>query len=116
MPALLIGKTSVYSKSPFVIISSHSQKEQDMSENVLGYYRNLNSLRYGNEYCVEYWRLVWENPFFLFNWSLFQSRSYNCTWLVRVGLKTEPMHGGGEQANGYAACHSPPNWEGHLAI
>ncbi len=25
--------------------------------------------------------------FFLFNWSLFQSRSYNCTWLVRVGLK-----------------------------
>ncbi len=36
-----------------------------------------------------------KKPFFLFNWSLFQSRSYNCTWLVCVGLKNKPMHGGG---------------------
>ncbi len=28
-----------------------------MIKNVLGYYRNLGSLRYGNEYCVEYRRL-----------------------------------------------------------
>ncbi len=33
--------------------------------------------------------------------------------LVCVGLKNEPMHGGGERANGYAACHSPSKWEGH---
>ncbi len=25
--------------------------------------------------------------FFLFNWSLFESRSYNSTWLIHVGLK-----------------------------
>ncbi len=31
--------------------------------------------------------------------------------LVRVGLKNEPMHGGGVRANGYAARHSPPKWE-----
>ncbi len=37
-------------------------------------------------------------------------------WLVRVGLKNEPMHGSGKQANGYAACHSPAIWEGLLAI
>ncbi len=36
--------------------------------------------------------------------------------LVREGLKNEPMHGGGERANVYAARHSPPKWEGHLAI
>ncbi len=24
------------------------------------------------------------------------------------------MHGGGERANGYAAHHSPPKWEGRL--
>ncbi len=36
--------------------------------------------------------------------------------LVRVGLKNEPMHGGGERANGYAASHSPPKWERRLAM
>ncbi len=32
--------------------------------NVLSYYRNLGSLRYGNEYCVEYRRLSEKNVFF----------------------------------------------------
>ncbi len=35
---------------------------------------------------------------------------------VRVGLKSEPMHCGGERANGYTAHHSPQKWEGRLAI
>ncbi len=39
---------------------------------ILGYYRNLGSLRYGNEYCVG--DAVWEKIFFfLFNWSLFNN-------------------------------------------
>ncbi len=37
-------------------------------------------------------------------------------WLVCVVLKNEPMYGGGERANVYTARHSPPKWEGHLAI
>ncbi len=40
----------------------------------------------------------------------------NARRLVREGLKNELMYGGGEQANGYAARHSPPKWEGRLAI
>ncbi len=46
-----------------------------------------------------YWvsTLSMGKPFFLFNWSLFQSRCYNCTWLVCVRLKNEPMQGGGEE-------------------
>ncbi len=42
--------------------------------------------------------------FFLFNWSLFQSRSYNCTSIGSCWIKkNEPLHGGGTRANGYAA-------------
>ncbi len=77
--------------------------------NVLGYYRNLGSLRYGNEYCVEYRRLSEKNIFF--NHAVITARR-----LVRVGLKNEPMHGGGARANGYATHHSPQKWEGRLAI
>ncbi len=36
-------------------------------------------------------KLVWGKNPYLFHWSLFESRSYNCTWLVRVGLKSDPM-------------------------
>ncbi len=40
------------------------------STNVLGYYRNLSSLRYENEYCVER-RCMGKTHFFLFNWSFY---------------------------------------------
>ncbi len=36
-------------------------------------------------------------------------------WFVE-DKKNEPMHGSGERANGYAARHSPPKWQGRLAI
>ncbi len=37
-------------------------------------------------YCIKISTLsMGKKNVFLFNWSLFQSCSYNCTWLVRVG-------------------------------
>ncbi len=69
-------------------------------------YLHFASLSIFHFYCVEYRCLNGKNPCFLFNWSLFESRNYNCTWLVHVGLKNEQMHGRGERANGYAVRHN----------
>ncbi len=55
--------------------------------------------------------LYGKNYFFYFNHTVITARR-----LVPVRLKNEPMHGSGERANGYAARHSPPKWEGCLAI
>ncbi len=50
------------------------------SHNVFCYYRNLGSLRYGNEYCVE--DAVWgKTVFVLFNWSLFLITQWNWTFI-----------------------------------
>ncbi len=52
-------------------------------KNLLGYYRNLGSLRYGNEYCVEF-DAVWEKLFFsssteaYFNHALITARRLVC--------------------------------------
>ncbi len=76
-------------------------------KNLLGYYRNLGSLRYGNEYCVE--RCCMGKTIFsssieaYFNHAVITARR-----LVHIGLKNEPMHGSGARANGYAGRHSPP--------
>ncbi len=74
----------------------------------------LQPLRYGNEYGIEYRRLYGKHSFF--NWSLLQSRSYNRMSIDSCRIKDEPMYGGGAWVNGYAARHSPPKWEGRLAI
>ncbi len=71
----------------FPISFYFSVKNKNKAENLLCDYRNLGSLRYWNEYFVEYRRLYGKNNFFLFNWSLFESRSYNCTWLFFIELK-----------------------------
>ncbi len=86
-------------------------------KNVLGYYRNLGSLRYGNKYCVEYRSLYGKKLFFFSSTeAYFNHAVITACRLVRVGFKNEPMHGGGERDNGYAARHGPPKWEGRLAI
>ncbi len=54
--------------------------------NILGYYHNLVSLRYGKEYCVER-RCMGKTFFFLFHWSLFQSCSYNCSLIGPCKIK-----------------------------
>ncbi len=64
-------------------------------ENVLSYYCNLGSLRFGNEYCIEILTLSMGKTLFfsLFNWSLFQSHIYTARDWCRI--KNEQMHGGG---------------------
>ncbi len=47
--------------------------------------------RYFTRTCVKYRCLVWGKKFFSSSF-LFQSRSYNCTWLVRVGLKKKRIN------------------------
>ncbi len=48
--------------------------------------------------------------------ALFKSRSVTARPLVWAVLKNEQWLGGGTQAYGYAARHSPLKWAGRLAI
>ncbi len=90
--------------------------------NVLGYYRNLGSLRYRNEYCVERCCMrkcfLFRKQFFLFNWSLIQSRSYDCTLIGSSRIKkwTDPRRWRASQWLFSQWLFSPPKWEGHLAM
>ncbi len=60
--------------------------------------------------------LEWEKLCFPLQLKPISITQLNARRLVREGLKNELMYGGGERANGYAARHSPPKWEGRLAI
>ncbi len=79
----------VGNRVPYFTVSPTFGKDSSVfkHKNVLGYYRNLSSLRYGNEYYVKISTQIWKNPFFPLYWNLFQSGNYNCTWLVRVRWK-----------------------------
>ncbi len=74
------------------------------------------SLSIFQSYCVEYRRLYGKNPVSSSTEAYFNHTVITAGRLVREGLKNEPMHGGGERANGYAASHSPPKWERRLAM
>ncbi len=68
-----------------------------MSQNVLGYNRNLGSLRYGTSTASK--MLVWKNNVFLFNWSLFIITQWNCTSIGSCSTK--------KRTNGSAAGCEP---------
>ncbi len=58
----------LHRKQFFVVVVIFTEKDCEnnanwFNKNVLGYCRNLGSLRYGNEYCVEF-DPVWEKLFF----------------------------------------------------
>ncbi len=72
-------------------------------EKVLCYHHNLGSLRYGNEYCIEFRRCKWKTRFSSSTEAYLNHAVITARRLVHVGLKNEPMQGGGARANGYAA-------------
>ncbi len=53
----------VTSQIPYLMLQVTQWSITIMGKNVLGYYRYLGSLRYGNEYCVEFWRCMGKNIF-----------------------------------------------------
>ncbi len=71
------------------------------------------SLLIFHSHCVEYRCLYGKKHFPPFYWSLFQSRSYNCTSIVLCRIKKRT------NAQWWRASQwlcSPPKWEGRLAI
>ncbi len=81
-----------------------------MDGNILGYYRKLRSLRYGNEYCVE--DAVWEKLIFSSSTEAFS----HVHWFVQCYKTNQWLGSVIERAYGYAARHSPPKWPGSQAI
>ncbi len=58
-----------------------------MTYNILGYYRNFGSLRYGNEYCVEFRRCMGKNIFSSSTEAFSNHAFYNCTWIDSCRIK-----------------------------
>ncbi len=74
------------------------------------------SLSIFHSYCIEFWRCMGKTLFSSSTAAYFNHAVITARQLVRVGLRNEPMHGGGVRANDYAVRHSPPKYEGCLAI
>ncbi len=83
------------------------------NENVLGYYRNLCSLRCGNEYCVEISTLVWEKKKFPLQLKPISITQLKLHVIGSCKVK-ETNQCTAVASEPYTARHSPPNWEGRL--
>ncbi len=68
----------------------------------------IGSLSIFHSYCVECSRCMGKTIFSSSTEAYFNHAVITARRLVRVGLKTEPIHSGGTRVNGYSVRHSPP--------